>query len=188
MPARPPGTGTQIPVERSDGSPVQRFKCSRCVIFYESVEPKPDCPLCKQEIKTAQALEALKNLTSKVELLEGQNREMDTRVNIESAIRSAADLLDENDRLFLKQVLYVFRQDRSVTLKVIHTTSTDGARRATGFIAEWRGRDAEGHACSSIGGAAIAAAFEESTRTVGSAKAMQVLLRACQHLLPGVMQ
>jgi len=186
VPATPAGRGTQIQVERTDGSPVKRYKCSRCAIFYDTVETVAACPLCKMEIKADQALEALKNMRNQIDLLEKQNRELDSRVNIQSAFRAASDLLGTEDRVFLKQVLYTWRQDRSVSLKVIHT-GEGGNRKATGFIAEWRGRDPEGHACSSIGGAAIAAAFEEALHTLGSAQAMQVLVRALQHLLPGEM-
>lgn len=186
MPATPAGRGTQIELQRRDGSPVGRFKCSRCVIEYTSVEPKPDCPLCAQELKTEQMRQALQNLTARCEILEKQNQEMDSRTNLQTAIRSATDLLNEEDRLFLKRVLYQWRSDRSVSLKIIHT-GTGSSRRATGFIAEWRGAEAEGHGCTSIGGAAIAACYEEALHTVGSAAAMGVLLRSAQHLLPGEM-
>lgn len=189
-----PGQGSQLEVlmsveigKRPVGARIRHFKCSRCQIVYSHVtsdsarQIDPKCPLCVQEVKTEQMRLSLQNVTAKVELLERQNRDLDGQVNIQSSFRDALDLLDEEDRGFLKTVMYQWRQDKSVVLKVTH--STEG--RATGFIADYRRADPWAHSCSSIGGSAIAAYYEEALRSVGSAQAMQLLLRAAQHLLPG---
>jgi hypothetical protein len=180
-PPTPPGRGTQIEVERRDGSPVRRWKCSRCVIQYDSVEAKPRCPLCVQEIKTEQMREALKVATNKLEQMEKQLKDLDARQNLQSAFHAALDICNDKDLVFLKSVLYRWRADRSITMK------TMGVPKPRGFIAEPRRGEPESHVCSSIGGLAVAAYYQEALRTVGSAQAMAILLRAAQHLLPGEM-
>ena len=194
MAQTPAGRASQIelllqaePGKRPMGSPVRHFKCSRCMIMYSYVagpnarKIDPSCPLCTMEIKTEQMRLAMQNAIAKTEMLEKQNRELDGQVNISRNFKDALDLIGSDDRQFLKAVLYQWRIDKSVVLKVTH--SQEG--RPSGFIAEYRHRDPEGHTCSSIGGSAIAAYYEEALRTLGSAKAMQILLSAAQHLLPG---
>lgn len=194
MAATPPGQGSQIelilsaePGKRPVGAPVRHFKCSRCQVIYAYVAGPnartldPRCPLCAQEIKTEQMRQSMQNALSKVDLLESQIGDLDGQVNIQRNFKDALDLLGEDDRLFLKTVLYQWRSDRSVTLKVMHST----AGKPTGFMADYRHADPEAHTCTSIGGSAVAAYYEEALRTVGSAQAMQILLRAAQHLLPG---
>ena len=188
-----PGQATQIevlidvePGKKPVGTPIRHFKCTRCMIIYSQVFGpndkvfRGDCPLCRQEIKTEQMRLALQNTASKVELLERQNRDLDSTVNLQRSFKDALDLIDIEDLVFLKTVLYQWRQDRSVTLKVIHTN-----QKPTGFIADYRHSDPEARQCTSIGGGAIAAYYEEALRTHGSAEAMKILLRAAQHLLPG---
>lgn len=194
MAATLPGQASQIelimsaePGKRPVGSPVRHFKCSRCLIIYSHVagpnarKIDPSCPLCNMEIKTEQMRLAMQNSMSKVELLEKQLGTLDSQVNLQRSFKDAVDLLDEDDRLFLKTVLYIWRQDKSVVMKVTH----DQSGRPVGLLADYRHGEPEAHTCSSIGGSAIAAYYEEALRTEGSAKAMQILLRAAQHLLPG---
>ncbi|NUS01950.1 MAG: hypothetical protein HOV97_05235 [Nonomuraea sp.] len=194
MAGTPAGQASQIeliltaePGKRPVGSPIRHFKCSRCMIIYSHVagpnarKLEPSCPLCKQEITTEQMRLAMQNAIAKVELLEQQNRDLDGHVNIARNFKDATDLLDADDRLFLKTVLYQWRLDKSVVLKVTH--SQEG--RPNGFIAAYRHSEPEARTFTSIGGSAIAAYYEEATRTIGSAKAMQTLLSAAQHLLPG---
>jgi len=189
-----PGQASQIeliltaePGKRPVGSPVRHFKCSRCLVIYSHVagpnarKLDPSCPKCAEEIKTEQMRLAMQNAMAKVEQMEAQIGMLDSQVNLQRSFKDAADLLDEDDRLFLKTVLYVWRQDKSVVMKVTH----DQTGRAVGFLADYRHGEPAAHTCSSIGGSAIAAYYEEALRTEGSAKAMQILLRAVQHLLPG---
>lgn len=196
MAATRPGQATQLEVlitqdvgKKPVGSPVRHFKCSRCIIIYSKAfgpndtKFEAECPLCTQELKTEQMRLALQNTNSKVELLERQNADLDGAVNLQRSFKDAMDLLDSNDLVFLKTVMYQWRRDRAVQLKIIHS---DG--KPTGFIADYRHAEPEGHTCTSIGGGAIAAYYEEALRTVGSAQAMQILLRAAQHLLPGATQ
>lgn len=194
MAGTPAGQASQIelilqaePGKRPVGSPVRHFKCARCQVIYSFVAPPratridPACPLCIQEIKTEQMRLAMQNTNAKVELLERQVRDLDGQVNVQQNFKDALDLLGMDDRLFLKQVLYTWRQDKSVVMKVAH--STEG--KPVGFVADYRHGEPEAHTCTSIGGSAVAAYYDEALRTVGSAQAMQLLLRAAQHLLPG---
>lgn len=194
MAGTPAGQASQIELivtmetgKRPVGSPVRHFKCSRCQVIYTYVPgPRartldPRCPVCAAEIKTEQMRQSLANMISKVELLEKQVGDLDSQVNLARAFKDALELLDADDRLFLKAALYQWRQDRSVSLKVSH--SADG--RPIGFIADYRHGEPDARTFTSIGGSAVAAYYEEALRTVGSAQAMQILLRAAQHLLPG---
>lgn len=194
MPETRPGQATQIEViadvqvgRRPVGSAIRHFKCTRCIIVYSKTFGPNDktfeseCPLCRQELKTEQMRQSLQNTAAKVELLERQNNEMEGVVNLQKSFRDALDLIDDEDRAFIKTVLYQWRMDKSVTLKVTHNAE----RRANGFLADYRQSEPEARQCTSIGGMAIAAYYDEALRTVGSAQAMQILLRAAQHLLPG---
>lgn len=194
MPATPAGQASQVEViltadvgKRPVGARIRHFKCSRCNIFYSFVPPPtatridPSCPLCIQEVKAEQMRLAMQNSINRVETLEGQIRQLDSQVSFQRNFRDAVDLLDEDDRLFLKQVLYIWRRDKSVVMKVTH--SEEG--RPIGFLADYRHGEPEARTCSSIGGSAIAAYYDEALRALGSAQAMSILLRATQHLLPG---
>lgn len=178
---RAPGQGAQI--ELGGSSVFTKYKCSRCAIQYEiKTGAKADCPLCTQEIKTEQMRQALKEATKKLEYLEGQLRRLESQNDLRAAIKNALDLIEAEDLMFLKAVLYRWRQDKSIDLKVTHHGKT---HKANGFIAVPRRGEPEGHTCSSIGGVAVAALYDEALRSVGTAEAMRTLLKAAQHLLPG---
>jgi hypothetical protein len=177
---RAPGQGTQI--ELGGSSAFTKYKCSRCAIQYEiKTGSSPDCPLCTQEIKTEQMRRSLKEATRKIELMEERIRQLESRDEIRSALREALELVEDEDLAFLKGVLYRWRHDKSIDLKV--TKGRTG--KANGFIAVPRHGKPEGRTCSSIGGVAVAALYEEALRTVGTAEAMKTLMKAAQHLLPG---
>ena len=177
-----PGKGTQIELDdRRAPHPMRWYRCSRCVIEYQSDRGTPKCPLCAMELTRDQLREALQAATNNIERLEHDLTASAQQLNIQAAIRAATDLLNDTDRAFLKTVLYQFRMDRSVALRVTH--DTEGT--PIGFLAEWRSRDPEAITCSSIGGRALAGYFEEAQNSLGAAQAMQVMLRSCQHLLPG---
>lgn len=99
-------------------------------------------------------------------------------------MRDALDLINDDDRMFLKSVLYRWRKDKMIRLKVMHAEH-EGERKAMGFIADTRVGEPEVYQCTSIGGLAVAALYEESLHVVGNADAMRTLLKAAQHLLPG---
>lgn len=193
-PAGGPRTGSQIevifqaePGKRPVGTPIRQFKCSRCSIYYSQVfGPKAtifggNCPLCKAEADRELMRTSMVNLTAKVELLEKQNGQLDGQVNIQRNFKDALEIIGDDDRTFLKSILYQWRANKSVTMKVTH--NTDG--RAVGLLADHRYGDPEAHTCTSIGGMAVVAYYEQAMREMGSAKAMQLLLRSAQHLLPG---
>ena len=69
----------------------------------------------------------------------------------------------------------------SPEIVVVSNVTEDG--RPIGFLAAYRHADPEARTCTSIGGAALAAYYEEANRAIGSAQAMQLLIRAAQHLL-----
>lgn len=177
---RAPGQGAQIEIEAT--AHFTKFKCSRCAIQYEIKRGATvDCPLCAQEIKTEQMRRALKEATKKLELMEERLHRLESQNDLRSAIRKALDLVEAEDMAFLKGVLYRWRADKSINLKVTRGRTN----KANGFIAMSRHGKPEGHTCSSIGGVAVAALYEEALRTVGTAEAMKMLLKAAQHLLPG---
>lgn len=170
----------QMPVKVSvnQGPGLDLFKCTSCNILYTT----SPCPLCAEVKRSEQLRQALTNATSRLELLEEENRGLEASVSLKNAMRDAMDLLDADDRLFLKQVLYQWRHDRSVSLKVARTPP--GTAPHT-LLADYRHTDAEGREFTSIGGRALVGFYYEAQREHGAVAAMKLLLGAGQHLLPG---
>jgi hypothetical protein len=175
--------GLQVPDEKP-------FDCGIHKVTYMAF--KAGCPVCHAEREIEQMRAALQEVKGKMEVLTSENLKLRTQVDIVTAMREAALLLDDNDLEFFKVTLYQWRDEKSLGLKTTH-----GARMkqrkgeplpANGFIVMPRAGDPYGHVCSSIGGVAIAEYFDEATNTVGSAQAMAFLVKGLAHQLPGVVK
>lgn len=169
---------------------VERFDCGIHDITYSGL--RPGCPLCDSERAGRQLQEAVKELNNKLRMAVETIQKLQVQVDIVAAIREAVQLLDDEDLSFLKSVLYMHRDQKSVALKVTH-----GARMKqrkgeyvppNGFIVMPRSGDPYGHLCTSVGGLAIAEYFEEATNTVGPAQAMAFLVKGMAHQLPGAIR
>lgn len=172
--------GIRMPEEK-------QFDCGIHSITYMAFQA--GCPVCQAERDISSMREAVRELKLKLEFITNENLRLQTQVDIVSAIREAALILDDGDLEFFKVVLYQWRDEKSLGLKTTH-----GARKkerkgeplpANGFIVMPRQGDPYGHVCTSMGGVAIAEYFDEATNTVGSAKAMEFLVKGLSSQLPG---
>lgn len=159
---------------------VQTFDCGACDIQYRGV--RPGCPLCKasrEVIALREALQESKNkLTVAYEQLGKARQNSDVLFNI----TEAAKLLGDDDRAFIKAVMYQWRDGKRIgALKVLHNAHAS----AIGFIVSPRVGEPYPYTCTSMGGLAIATHYEEAARAAGPAAAMTVLARGVQALLPG---
>ena len=173
-------------VTRDEDQISSMYMCSRCAIRYEVPRgDKAKCPLC-EAVKRLEAVE-----TRAADLVE-ENRNLKQKLNSLAsltdhvvAIREAMLLVEGEDLVFLKQFMYLYRDDRSYTLSALVNTPRLNARgnRAKNqvrneLILTRGGRDPQRHVFTSIGGVAIVGYFDEMTREVGEKQAMAYLLRS----------
>lgn len=184
-----------------------KYSCSNCRIVYYAAAAT--CPLCDAHSQMQEMRRALNEARTKLEAVTNANQRLKEAVDIGTAIRSASELLDDNDMVFLKTVLYQWKIDRSVKMKLTHEgaleTGVSAANPAfsrkgrgspkrydqlhpNGFLAVYPDQDPAAHTCTSMGGLAIAEYYEEALHTVGMEPAMQLLLRGLAKLMPGAMQ
>lgn len=161
------------------------FDCGIHGIKYEGV--MAGCPLCEMEREVKQLRSAVQDLHGRLELAVDENSRLKVQVDIVVAIREAAATLNDEDLTFFKTVLYQWRDEKSLALKTTHGSRKkgQGAPTANGFIVMPRKGDPWGYACSSIGGLAIAAYFDEATNSSGPSAAMNWLVRGLADHLPG---
>lgn len=166
------------------------FECGIHELSYKS--HRAGCPACESERALRDLRRANQELSGKLEIAYGELQKLRVQTDIVSAIREAADILDDNDMAFLKSVLYEWRDTKSLAIKTTHGAglkSRRGKRPApNGFIVMPRKGDPYGHICSSVGGLAIAEYYDEATNTVGGARAMEFLVKGMSIHLPGALR
>lgn len=165
-----------------DALPVAvKHSCAICqVTYYALANQRGACPLCDAQEQVDGLRQALQKSENALAIATAANERLSTEVDTARAIKEAQELLDVEDLVFFKTVLYEFKIEHSVSLKPSHSKG-----KTVGFIVMPRHGDPWAHQCGSIGGRAIARYFEESLNSVGSAKAMTIMLRAFAHHLPG---
>lgn len=183
----------QVLAAEQDTDLMTRHKCTEHLIeYYWPKGEKPRCPMCAQ---TAM----IDDLRADNLALEGANKQMKSelqrlrvQLDIQTAVRSAIEVLDDNDYSWLKVQLYQYKIDKSVSLKPTHGKLEGGKRiprgqklPVNGFMTVPRKGDPEAHLCTSIGGIAMAEYLDEAITTMGSAQAMGMLLKAWWKALPG---
>ena len=161
------------------------FECGIHSISYTAF--RPGCPVCELEREVQRLRHSVKELTGRLEIAVNENSRLRVQVDIVSAIREAADILDDADLAFFKSVLYEWRDKKSLAIKTTHGSRIKrrGPGPPNGFIVMPRGSDPYGHLCSSVGGMAIAEYFDEATNVVGPARAMEYLVKGMAKHLPG---
>lgn len=164
---------------------LKKFDCGIHDLTYQAI--RAGCPACEADRDVTAMRHALEDTRNKLALLTEQNHQMRIQIDIVAAMREATEILDDHDMAFLKTVLYTWRDTKSLGLKTTHG-SRKGKREvpaANGFIVMPREGDPYGHLLTSMGGLAIADYFDEATRTVGPAKAMEFLVKGMSAHLPG---
>ena len=159
----------------------REFTCGIHELFYRA--SRPGCPACAAERDKQRMRESLQEVTSKLDIAMQELARLRVQTDIVAAIREAANLLDESDLAFLKATLYEWRDTKGVSLKVTRGGKRNGT--PNGFIVIPRKGEPYGHSCSSMGGMAIAAYFDEATNSTGPAKAMEWLVKGMYAHLPG---
>lgn len=137
----------------------------------------------------------------RVELLSRQNElkvvttqlsRLQVQVDLQSAIRAAIEVLNDDDFEWLKVQMYQYKIDKSVMLKPTHGKVAGGRRikrgdklPPNGFMTVPKKGDPEAHLATSLGGLAIAEYLDEAITCSGSAQAMGIMLKAWWKALPG---
>lgn len=163
------------------------------VTYYRAAGTADTCPVCRLEGGYEGLLAENQKLRNELSLAVGELRRLKPQVDLTTAIRSALEIIGDDDFRWLKAQMYQYRQDKSVTLKVTHGTPAGAKKKpkrgeklpSNGFIAIPRQGDPEGYACTSLGGLAIAEYFDEACTVIGSAQAMGLMLKAMWKTLPG---
>lgn len=186
-PKPPPGMAIQGKVNRVSDELSSLYLCSRCAIRYEVTRgAQAHCPLCASERLAEDLMRQVDRLTDENVNLSKKLEMIAVQMDHITAIREAMPLVEGADLVFLKQVMYLYRDDRSYSLSALNGRVTMDRRGRVAkkqpirnaLLLTGRGRESEEHLFTSIGGVAIVGYFDEMTREVGEKQAMVYLLRA----------
>jgi len=164
----------------------RKYSCATCKVTYEVLRNQAaHCPVCAAEAERDQLRQALLEANNRLERQTNELNQLRPQVDLVLSMRQALDLLDADDRMFLKSVAYRHRAGESISLKVIsaqrHGSSARAGRRVprvpTGLLAVHR-CGTETHECTSLGGLAIAQYVRDGLATLGPITTMQHLMRA----------
>lgn len=170
-----------------------KMTCTRHLIDYYVPKGSPEgCPMCASERLTDDIKAENIAMRNQLSIVQNKLKQLEEQVNITTAVRSAIEVLNDEDYLWLKTQLYQYKIDKSVTLKPTHGRLAGGRRLKrgeklppNGFMAIPRAGDPYAHMATSIGGLAIAEYLDEAITAFGSAQAMGYMLRAWWKVLPG---
>jgi hypothetical protein len=153
---------------------------------------KPSCPVCAIEEKYIDLRGDYAGIANENDRLRAEVQTLKAQLEIGTAIRSALEILGDDDYAWLKVQLYQYKVDKSVVLKPTHGRLENGKKLkrgqkmpANGFMAIPRKGDPEAHLCTSLGGIAMAGYFDEAVTCYGSAQGMGIMLKAWWTALPG---
>src|ERR1044072_4495717 len=94
------------------------YECGAHAITYWA--PKAGCPLCDAERQVRDLRSAVKEVANENRLLREELLKLRLHGDEVAASRTAARLLDDNDRAFYKTALSQFRDQSSVSLKPLY--------------------------------------------------------------------
>ena len=170
-----------------------KYSCStHQVTYYTPASTNEKCPVCDLERQLQETKRALLEATNQLATMQNQFNRTQQQLDLVTAMRSALDIIDEHDLVWLKAVLYQYKLDKSVTLRVSHGKPA-GAKALkskkrlppNGFMSIPRVGDPDALSCTSLGGLALAEYYEEAMNSSGSAQAMSMMMRAFWKELPG---
>lgn len=167
-------------------SQIQSHECGIHHLTY--VSTRPGCPLCEAD-RTIDGLKVdVSQLRQENRYLKEQLEAAQIQTDSVVGYRKAATLLDDDDRAFVKQVLYMIRDEASVALKPLKADRDveGGLRRiAVGFIVHPRQGNAWTYECTSLGGLFLASMYDEACNAMGQSQATKNMVRGLAELLPG---
>lgn len=160
--------------------------------YYTAVGDRTRCPLCVMERDFDETKAQLLVAQNHLENAQNKLKKIEPQVSLQSAIRQAIEILEDDDYLWLKTQMYQYKIDKSVSLKATHGKLAGGRRvrrgeklPANGFMSLPRHGDPEGYLATSLGGLAMAEYLDEAISCYGSAQAMGIMLKAWWTVLPG---
>ena len=179
--------------QEQDSSWGTKHVCTEHMIeYYIFTGERVRCPMCTQFRDDDELRAQLLQRENELKMATSQLQKLQVLVDIQTAIRQAIEILDDDDYAWLKLQMYQYKLDKSVALKATHGKPA-GAKRVkrgdklppNGFMALPRKGDPEGHLATSIGGLAMAEYLDEAITCFGSAQAMGIMLKAWWKALPG---
>jgi hypothetical protein len=179
-PARPiPGlTGK---VEHPDNNSIMVARaCSACSITYyvltKATAAEKKCPLCVARAENEAYRIDNENLRREIQIQNETNDRYRIQLSEVEAMQDALSVASRDDIAWLKSIIYAAQSDASVAMMAM-PVDREGVRMA--FSAVFRNpRRTEEYTPSSIGGVALAAAYDQATKRVGNVKALEQLTRA----------
>lgn len=184
-PSRPRSPSIQAPVrDPSNDDFARKYSCAACKVTYEVPRrQQAQCPLCKARAEVDQMRQALLETKNQLERQTNELNRLRPQVDLVMAMRQALELVELEDRMFLKSVAYRNRAGESISLQVMAPRRRGTAKRVpSGFVVVCRGRT-ETHKCTSMGGLALARYVAQSLATVGPVTTLQHLIRAMSEQL-----
>lgn len=161
--------------------PTKAYRCDKHLITYElPAQDTPACPMCVLDSEHTELQIAYQRQANRLETMEQENARLHDQVSDSVAMRHAAELLDDGDRVFLKDVLYRWRENRSARLSTIMT-----AGQLRGFLMDPESGEPEARQVTSPGGLALVHLFQEASASQGGDQAMSLLARALHDHLQG---
>lgn len=171
--------------------------CSSHAIRYRDTR-HPGCPVCIMSQRVAELERELGKQSNRNDRLAQDNYRLEAQVDTLTLMRDAFDLMDDDDRAFVKSFLYLWRDDPSLvsvsslirqrTIRVPNT-GTVVRHEVCGFVVSVRGggenSGRQEHEMMSVGGMALAKAFSEAIKVVGQIKASDMLVKAASERLVG---
>lgn len=158
-------------------------RCNIHELSYDGPAGAP-CPACQLVYELQDTQQQLTQANAVRKKLVEENRMLKTIIDVKEAMTQAARVMELDDMLWVKEKLYEYKITKKLVLKTTHHM-VGGKNHANGFIARSIGQEPEGYVCTSIGGAALAAAFDQACSLNGVANAMGLMCDALWELLPG---
>ena len=167
------------------------FRCSRCSIEYKtSKKDRASCPLCLEIDKVGRLQESMKEVVDSLDLHKKELIRLRSQLGVLDGMRDAVGELNDEDRLFLKELVYRWR-DAPSEIRVTQATKRRKVEKpgygtayrddVSGWVVTYM--DVEPfnrveHHASSIGGAVMALQFSEALKVAGLKTAMTMLTKA----------
>lgn len=158
---------------------VRRACAVHQVTYIVSEDDSKDCPVCKLEVEVKELKEKLQRTANDLQLSMQNSERLSVQVNELDAMRKALTLISKEDLAFAKSIAYRFKADETA-FTLIATQDADDRWQ---FLVRMKRGIAEEHICTSLGGIALAVAYQQAMKMAGNIKATQMLVRAvAQHL------
>lgn len=176
-----------------DSAYAKKLRCeTHAIDYYVAEADSIKCPMCQLHKRTDDLRADLILAQNELKLARNELDRLKPQIDLQSAIKNALEILDDDDYAWLKLQMYQYKIEKSVMLKPTHG-KLEGGRRlrrgeklpANGFMTVPRHGDPEAHTASSLGGVAMAEYLDEAISCYGSAQAMGIMLKAWWKALPG---